>query len=145
TLIYDCMIGDATLFQRADMVEAAWRIVQPVLDAWAAEKPTDFPNYVAGSAGPEAADRLLAGDGGRARRPIGNKPGGGSKAENLAAARRCRRHVSHRTEDPHRPRPRRRGRVASKGYPVCDHQRPAAAWDGDAGRAARSRFTDRGL
>jgi glucose-6-phosphate 1-dehydrogenase len=72
TLIYDCMIGDATLFQRADMVEAGWRIVQPVLDAWASEKPTDFPNYVAGSAGPEAADRLLANDGGRAWRPIGN-------------------------------------------------------------------------
>jgi glucose-6-phosphate 1-dehydrogenase len=72
TLIYDCMIGDATLFQRADMVEAGWRIVQPVLDGWAAEKPTDFPNYIAGSAGPEAADKLLAKDGGRSWRTIGN-------------------------------------------------------------------------
>jgi glucose-6-phosphate 1-dehydrogenase len=71
TLIYDCMIGDATLFQRADMVEAGWRNVQPVLDAWAAEPPADFPNYPAGSAGPEAADRLLANDG-RAWRSIGN-------------------------------------------------------------------------
>jgi len=62
TLIYDCMIGDATLFQRADMVESSWRIVQPVLDAWGAERPKDFPNYRAGSAGPEAADRLLAAD-----------------------------------------------------------------------------------
>ena len=44
---------------RADMVEQAWRIVQPVLDAWAAEK-ADFPNYASGSSGPEAADRLLA-------------------------------------------------------------------------------------
>ena len=42
TLIYDVMIGDPTLFMRADMVEQAWRIVQPVLDAWAAEK-ADFP------------------------------------------------------------------------------------------------------
>jgi glucose-6-phosphate 1-dehydrogenase len=71
TLIYDSMIGDASLFQRADMVEAGWRIVQPVLDAWASETPTDFPNYAAGSAGPEAADRLLGNDG-RAWRPIGN-------------------------------------------------------------------------
>jgi glucose-6-phosphate 1-dehydrogenase len=71
TLIYDCMIGDASLFQRADMVEAGWRVVQPLLDAWAAEKPTEFPNYTAGSDGPEAADALLANDGGRAWRPIG--------------------------------------------------------------------------
>src|SRR6202042_414186 len=62
TLIYDCMIGDATLFQRADMVEAGWRIVQPVLDGWAAEKPTDFPNYTAGSNGPKAADKTVAKD-----------------------------------------------------------------------------------
>jgi glucose-6-phosphate 1-dehydrogenase len=72
TLIYDCMIGDATLFQRADMVEAGWRIVQPVLDGWAAEKPTDFPNYTAGSTGPRAADDLLAKDAGRSWRPIGD-------------------------------------------------------------------------
>ena len=72
TLIYDCMIGDATLFQRADMVEAGWRIVQPVLDGWAAEKPTDFPNYAGGSDGPKAADELLAKDGGRRWRPIGD-------------------------------------------------------------------------
>jgi glucose-6-phosphate 1-dehydrogenase len=72
TLIYDCMIGDATLFQRADMVEAGWRIVQPVLDRWAAEKPADFPNYIAGSDGPKAADEMLAKDGGRNWRPIGD-------------------------------------------------------------------------
>jgi glucose-6-phosphate 1-dehydrogenase len=72
TLIYDCMIGDASLFQRADMVEEGWRIVQPLLDAWAAEQSSDFPNYRAGSAGPEAADKLLADDGGRAWRAIGH-------------------------------------------------------------------------
>jgi len=72
TLIYDCMIGDASLFQRADMVEAGWRIVQPVLDAWAKETPADFPNYAAGSDGPAAADRLLGKDNGRAWRAIGN-------------------------------------------------------------------------
>jgi glucose-6-phosphate 1-dehydrogenase len=70
TLIYDCLIGDAMLFQRADTVEAAWCAVQPVLDAWAARRPGDFPNYAAGSSGPEAADRLLARDG-RAWLPIG--------------------------------------------------------------------------
>ncbi|HEU4439012.1 MAG TPA: glucose-6-phosphate dehydrogenase [Methylomirabilota bacterium] len=70
TLLYDCMIGDATLFQRADNVEAGWRAVQPILDAWAGTPPRDFPNYVAGSTGPAAADELLARDG-RAWRPLG--------------------------------------------------------------------------
>ena len=69
TLLHDVMIGDPTLFMRADMVEQAWRIVQPVLDAWAAEKP-DFPDYDSGSDGPKAADELLARDGKRAWRPV---------------------------------------------------------------------------
>ena len=60
TLIYDGLIGDATLFQRADTVEAAWRAVQGLIDAWARAPAGDFPNYTAGSAGPAAADRLLA-------------------------------------------------------------------------------------
>jgi glucose-6-phosphate 1-dehydrogenase len=63
TLLYDCMIGDATLFQRADGIEAGWQAVQPILDLWANSPPTDFPNYVAGSSGPTAADDLLARDG----------------------------------------------------------------------------------
>jgi glucose-6-phosphate 1-dehydrogenase len=63
TLIYDCLIGDATLFQRADTVEAAWRAVQGLLDSWARDTAKDFPNYVAGGAGPDTADRLLARDG----------------------------------------------------------------------------------
>jgi len=62
TLLYDCFIGDATLFQRADQVEASWAIVEPVLRAWHSERPSDFPNYAAGSAGPKAADELLARD-----------------------------------------------------------------------------------
>ena len=69
TLLYDCMIGDATLFQRADNVEAGWQVVQPILDAWAAKPAKDFPNYKAGSEGPAAADELLARDG-RAWRPL---------------------------------------------------------------------------
>ncbi len=52
TLIYDVMIGDQTLFQRADQVNEGWRIVQPVLDAWAKTTPVGFPDYIAGTAGP---------------------------------------------------------------------------------------------
>jgi glucose-6-phosphate 1-dehydrogenase len=62
TLIRDVMIGDQTRFMRADMVEHGWRIVQPVLDAWAADTGA-FPHYVSGSAGPEEADALLAREG----------------------------------------------------------------------------------
>jgi glucose-6-phosphate 1-dehydrogenase len=68
TLIYDCMIGDATLFQRADNIEAGWQAVQPILDVWANTKPTD-PGYAAGESGPAAADELLERDG-RAWRPL---------------------------------------------------------------------------
>jgi glucose-6-phosphate 1-dehydrogenase len=63
TLLYDCMIGDATLFQRADTVEAGWQAVQPIVDAWADNPPRDFPNYTSGEEGPAAADDLLAGIG----------------------------------------------------------------------------------
>ena len=63
TLIHDCMIGDATLFKRADQVEAAWLLMEPILDVWSALPVRDFPNYTAGSWGPAAADQLLAADG----------------------------------------------------------------------------------
>jgi glucose-6-phosphate 1-dehydrogenase len=64
TLIYDCMIGDATLFQRADTIEAGWRVVQPVLDHWQARgKKRELQMYPAGGWGPEAADALLERDG----------------------------------------------------------------------------------
>jgi glucose-6-phosphate 1-dehydrogenase len=62
-LLYDCMIGDATLFQRADMVEAGWSVVAPLLDVWKALPPRHFPNYAAGSWGPKEADDLLAREG----------------------------------------------------------------------------------
>jgi glucose-6-phosphate 1-dehydrogenase len=58
-LLYDAMIGDATLFQRADTVEIAWSAVQPILDVWAAHPPRGFPNYAAGSWGPAEADQLI--------------------------------------------------------------------------------------
>jgi len=69
TLLYDCMQGDATLFQRADQVESSWRVVDPLIRAWNAAPQEQFPNYTAGTPGPKAADALLARDG-RAWRPI---------------------------------------------------------------------------
>jgi glucose-6-phosphate 1-dehydrogenase len=62
-LLHDCMIGDATLFQRADMVEAGWCVVSPLLDVWKALPPRNFPNYPAGSWGPKEADELMERDG----------------------------------------------------------------------------------
>ncbi|HEX4786428.1 MAG TPA: glucose-6-phosphate dehydrogenase [Candidatus Sulfotelmatobacter sp.] len=67
-LLYDCMMGDATLFQRADMVEAGWTVVDPVLDVWRALPPRKFPNYASGSWGPAEADQLLELDGRQWRR-----------------------------------------------------------------------------
>ena len=63
TLLLDVMVGDATLFMRADQAEAAWSVITPILDAWNASKPTDFPNYPAGTWGPEDAQTLIAQDG----------------------------------------------------------------------------------
>jgi len=62
-LLYDCMTGDATLFQRADMVEAGWTVVAPILDLWKALPPRSFPNYAAGTWGPPEADELMERDG----------------------------------------------------------------------------------
>ena len=61
-LLYDCMIGDATLFQRADMVEAGWTVIDPVLDVWKALPPRKFPNSAAGTWGPADSDHLLEAD-----------------------------------------------------------------------------------
>jgi glucose-6-phosphate 1-dehydrogenase len=69
TLVYDCMIGDAMLFQRADSVEAGWAVVQPILDLWKNDKSAPLEFYPAGTAGPDAADELLARSG-RKWRPI---------------------------------------------------------------------------
>ncbi|MGC8668229.1 MAG: glucose-6-phosphate dehydrogenase [Chthonomonadales bacterium] len=64
TLLLDALEGDLTLFNRSDAVELAWQILEPVLDTWEATRRfTPFPNYAAGSWGPEAADRLLGRDG----------------------------------------------------------------------------------
>jgi glucose-6-phosphate 1-dehydrogenase len=68
TLLNDCMRGDATLFDRADSVEAAWALVDPILETWRGGAPA-FPNYSAGSWGPREADELLERDGRRWRKP----------------------------------------------------------------------------
>lgn len=73
TLLYDVMIGDQTLFMRADMVEQGWRIVQPVLDAWSKIGACDLTIYPSGSAGPSESVELLARSG-RRWRPIGGPP-----------------------------------------------------------------------
>jgi glucose-6-phosphate 1-dehydrogenase len=70
TLIYDCMTGDAILFQRADGIEAGWRAVQPFLDVWREAGSEGLAAYKAGSQGPAEADALLSRDG-RCWRPIG--------------------------------------------------------------------------
>ena len=61
-LLYDCMVGDSTLFHRTDMVEAAWKVAQPILDYWNAHPPVDFPNYPSGEWGPPAAQELMSRD-----------------------------------------------------------------------------------
>ena len=68
TLILDALQGDASLFTRADEVEEAWSIVDPIIDNWATSPAPDFPNYDAGTWGPAAADELLAREGRKWRR-----------------------------------------------------------------------------
>ena len=69
TLLLDCMVGDATLFTRGDAVEAAWEVVDPVIEAWHDKDPEHFPNYAAGTWGPAIADEFIARDGARWREP----------------------------------------------------------------------------
>ena len=68
TLLLDVMLGDASLFTRADEVEAAWGIVTPIIDGWLDGPAPDFPNYAAGTWGPAAADQLIERAGRRWRR-----------------------------------------------------------------------------
>ena len=73
-LLYDCIVGDATLFQSAEMVEAGWKVVDPILDVWKALPPRSFPNYAAGSAGPKDAFDLIERDGRHWRTLEGSAP-----------------------------------------------------------------------
>jgi len=68
-LLRDAMLGDSTLFARRDMVEISWALLQPILDVWGSTPPLDFPNYEAGTWGPNAANDLVERDGRRWRRP----------------------------------------------------------------------------
>jgi len=63
TLLLDVMEGNATLFMRRDQVEAAWKIIAPIQEAWDNRSPSNFPNYAPGSWGPEDAEALIAKDG----------------------------------------------------------------------------------
>jgi glucose-6-phosphate 1-dehydrogenase len=63
TLLLDVIEGDATLFMRADQVEAAWKVIMPILNVWSSNPPQDFPNYSAGTWGPDVANVLIAQDG----------------------------------------------------------------------------------
>jgi len=63
TLLLDVMEGNATLFMRSDQVEAAWKIIMPILESWQTRPPVDFPNYAPDSWGPEDAEALIARDG----------------------------------------------------------------------------------
>jgi glucose-6-phosphate 1-dehydrogenase len=69
TLLLDCMLGEATLFTRSDEVEAAWSVVDPIIDFWGGKRPDHFPNYPAGSWGPTVADEFIAREGARWREP----------------------------------------------------------------------------
>jgi glucose-6-phosphate 1-dehydrogenase len=76
TLLLDAIRGDATLFMRADQVECAWAVISPILEAWESVPPADFPDYAAGSWGPESSDLLIAREGHRWLRPeTEGKPG----------------------------------------------------------------------
>lgn len=70
-LLFDCMTGDLTLFQRGDVTELAWSVIQPILDVWSALPPRDFPNYASGSWGPKEADDLLEREGRKWRNIVG--------------------------------------------------------------------------
>jgi glucose-6-phosphate 1-dehydrogenase len=63
TLLLDVALGDATLFMRADQIQAAWSVVNPILEAWSDKPPADFPNYESGTWGPEESEELIAADG----------------------------------------------------------------------------------
>ena len=63
TLLLDVMEGNATLFMRSDQVEAAWKIIMPILETWQEKPPVDFPNYAPDSWGPEDAEALIAREG----------------------------------------------------------------------------------
>jgi glucose-6-phosphate 1-dehydrogenase len=87
TLLLDVMQGDATLFMRADQVEAAWAVIMPILETWESRPSLEFPNYAAGMWGPENAEALIARSGHAwAFSPVANGHGAVEKEKAKAAA-----------------------------------------------------------
>jgi glucose-6-phosphate 1-dehydrogenase len=85
-LLHDCMMGDATLFQRADQVEAGWAVVKPIQEAWAADTTSELAAYDAGTWGPQEADGLMQGDGRRWEETQDvHAPNRGGKSESSSA------------------------------------------------------------
>jgi glucose-6-phosphate 1-dehydrogenase len=71
TLVNDCLRGDATLFDRGDNVEAAWSLVDPILEVWSATRSASVPQYASGSWGPRESDKLIESDGRHWHNPNG--------------------------------------------------------------------------
>ncbi|MCZ7614543.1 MAG: hypothetical protein M5T52_13665 [Ignavibacteriaceae bacterium] len=80
-LLHDCMIGDSTLYQRADAVEAAWKFVDPILKAWESDDKIPLYGYPAGTWGPEKADEMIEGKNMTWRHPCKNISGDGIYCE----------------------------------------------------------------
>ncbi|PPU67465.1 glucose-6-phosphate dehydrogenase [Xanthomonas pisi] len=135
-LLQDCMNGEAGLFQDAAMVEGAWRIVQPILDAWK-QPASDFPNYAAGSAGPSAADALLAMNGGHAWRALtpGRKPPPRRAPEARSSAATPIKKVSKKTA-------KKAGKATSQGA-AAPSAKSAGSAGGSPGKAAKKSVTKR--
>ncbi|SMF03547.1 glucose-6-phosphate 1-dehydrogenase [Tistlia consotensis] len=134
TLIYDCMTGDATLFQRADNIEAGWRAVQPILDVWAEAPPSiSRSTPPAATARPRRMPCWRATGAPGARWPDRQKEhDDDSRSQDLPRGSGRRRHAADRGEGPDEARPGRDLGVAGVGHPLRHHQRTAAARHGDA-------------
>jgi glucose-6-phosphate 1-dehydrogenase len=87
TLLLDVMSGDATLFMRADQVEASWSVLMPILNVWGNSIPADFPNYPSGTWGPEAAETLITKDGRSWLEPTPNDVQVGNQSQNSTGSR----------------------------------------------------------
>jgi hypothetical protein len=129
TLIYDCMNGDPTLFQRADNIEAGWRVVQPVLDAWGEERATELPVYPAGSSGPRRPTRFWSATidiGAPSTKLISCHDARSPCAvQNLRTRLGCRRDIGDRRQAFDRAHGGGRGRAPRMRHHFRRHQQPA--------------------
>ena len=148
TLIYDCMIGDATLFQRADNIEFGWRAVQPILDVWANNPPNGLSELCRGRHR-SGRGRRTAGAGCVRLAPTGlrepRRNCNGAKAKDFIGVGGRGRHPRHGGQGADQARAGRRPESARCRHPFRHHQRASAARHGDAVRCAATRHADRGL